>query len=537
LIKPPTSCLGRRVLLRAGLARASLLAAAWAGCLSLQACSTLDTLGATLSVDETSVIQPDMSAAPLAASGPTKAGPGDPDDKAHRPTENLAPASGDKDGGPATPGNAGRKTRKSASGEAVEPGLDTLAGVVSRAVEDNPKISLAEAKSAEAKAGIDIARSGLFPTLTGAISSGHGINGTFGKDDLPYFDRSKAMGSWYSQGTITGRQLLFDFGATQSDIERARASLDSEQLRVIGTAEDIAVNAARAYLNVLEKRELLALASANLAALRDLARLVDENQRAGNGTLADVKRISARVVDAESAEGDQSFELQNAIDTFRRLVRAEPGALKPAPLLDRAVPDSEKAAIEQAFAANPSVLASVAAVRARRAEIAFTKESDLPKLTLESDITGKNYRQLQNRAELESRNLVTLRYTFLDGGRRSAQIDAAGSRLAQEEASLRDQRETLEADIRRYYWVRRNARAKAMSLGAGVEDSEKARELYKEQFAGGKRSLLELLDVQSSAYLARRSMVLNNYEAQRAAYGILYSVGRFIPAAVASASR
>ncbi len=45
---------------------------------------------------------------------------------------------------------------------------------------------------------------------------------------------------------------------------------------------------------------------------------------------------------------------------------------------------------------------------------------------------------------------------------------------------------------------------------------------------------IELLDVQSSAYNAERNLILNKYEARRATYGILHSLGRFIPAAVAS---
>ena len=60
--------------------------------------------------------------------------------------------------------------------------------------------------------------------------------------------------------------------------------------------------------------------------------------------------------------------------------------------------------------------------------------------------------------------------------------------------------------------------------------SRKARDLYKEQFQGGKRTLFELLDIQTAAFNAERAAILNMFEERRAVYGVLSTLGIFIEA-------
>jgi hypothetical protein len=57
---------------------------------------------------------------------------------------------------------------------------------------------------------------------------------------------------------------------------------------------------------------------------------------------------------------------------------------------------------------------------------------------------------------------------------------------------------------------------------------------YLEQFGGGKRTLLELLDVQASWYLARRNEITNQNDELRAVYAILRSLGRLTQAVLGS---
>ena len=288
----------------------------------------------------------------------------------------------------------------------------------------------------------------------------------------------------------------------------------------------MALAAAQAYLKVQENRELLALADENLAALKAIATLIAQNEQNGNGTQADLKRVSARVLDAEAIRVDQDYELKLSIEKFRRLAHREPDQLKPAPVHDAALPATAAAAVGESLKRNPRILAGEAAMAAAQAEALSLRQADMPRISLETEASSKSYRGQNTRTELDVRGMLTISYKLMDGGLASARREQAGARETQAEMRLRSDREDVEADLRQFYLQRGSIKAKTAGLIEGVSASAKARELYREQFKGGKRSLLELLEVQGSYYTARHNAITNGYDQRRTTYGILKSIGR-----------
>jgi hypothetical protein len=96
--------------------------------------------------------------------------------------------------------------------------------------------------------------------------------------------------------------------------------------------------------------------------------------------------------------------------------------------------------------------------------------------------------------------MVSLTYRLYDGGLNASKVEQASARITQEEMRLKGEQEDIEAELRNNYWLVGSSRSKTANLRDAVQNSAKARELYEEQFKGGKRTLLELLDVQQSYY-------------------------------------
>ena len=302
---------------------------------------------------------------------------------------------------------------------------------------------------------------------------------------------------------------------------------DAQALKTLSVAEDVALNASLAYLKVQESRELLALSEENLQALRQIQSLIEENARSGNGTQADLKRVTARVLDAQSARADQEYELRVATDKFRRLARTEPDRLLPAPFLTAVIPPNKDAALAEVMKSNPRILGIMTGVKAARAEKDAIQSANLPRLGIDSEVAGKHYNGQSRHTELDARGMVSLTYRLYDGGLNASKVEQASARITQEEMRLKGEQEDIEADLRNNYWLVGSSRSKTANLRDAVQNSAKARELYEEQFKGGKRTLLELLEVQQSYYIAKRGAINNTYEERRAVYGILKAVGRF----------
>ncbi len=95
---------------------------------------------------------------------------------------------------------------------------------------------------------------------------------------------------------------------------------------------------AQTYLRILEQRALVALSTRPSPRTRNLARIIQAHAREGHGTVADVQRVSSRLVDIRAIRSDVSLQLMAAEDAFERLTRARPGRLAPAPLLTPRIP-------------------------------------------------------------------------------------------------------------------------------------------------------------------------------------------------------
>jgi adhesin transport system outer membrane protein len=290
--------------------------------------------------------------------------------------------------------------------------------------------------------------------------------------------------------------------------------------------EDVAYSAAQLYLLVLQNRELLALAEENLVALKNISNLIETNVQNGNATQADMKRVEARVYDAESARADQELQLKSAIERFIRVVNMQPGDLRPPPSFEDLLPRTPASALDEAMKKNPQIKANAAAVAAARAEVDAFRANQYARVSVDGSAQNKNFRGQANKSEIDVSALLTLTYKIADGGLSNARTEQASARLTQAQLREVDGREALELDIRQQYLQFLSAKAKREGLLDGVKASDNARALYNEQFGGGKRTLLELLDVQSAYYSAKYNSIVNATEVRLTTFNILRSLGR-----------
>ncbi len=407
---------------------------------------------------------------------------------------------------------------------------ETFREVVAYALDVNPQIAFARSQLAEARAGIAVAEANNGFQLDTSLAAGYGAQGTdtseFGVELLqdPNFTRAKRY-----IATVSSKKLLYDFGATDATISRAVKLTESQQLALEAKVNEVGYGIADAYLRVFETRELSKLNADNIAALEKIQNLVQANESNGNGTLADVKRVEARLVDARAVSADTEAELQNAIDSFRRLVKSDPGELKPAPDLSGFAPSDATKGLEIVKQTSSHLKSIDATLKAANLELEAKKASLKPQFLLQADSTSKSYASV-NWNNLDAQAIVSMSYKLMDGGLAQGQISQLLARIAQEEQHYTNDRDQAEADIRKFYTTIEAARSKTQSLQEGVDASAKARDLYTEQFSGGKRTLFELLDIQASYFNAERAAILNMFEERRAMYSVLQTLGLFVPA-------
>ena len=168
-------------------------------------------------------------------------------------------------------------------------------------------------------------------------------------------------------------------------------------------------------------------------------------------------------------------------------------------------------------------------MKAANLELEAKKASLKPQFLLQTDASLKAYASADWN-NLDAQALVSMSYKLMDGGLAQGQLSQLLARIDQEEQHYVNDRDQAEADLRKFYTTIEAARSKTQSLQEGVEASAKARDLYTEQFSGGKRTLFELLDIQTAYFNAQRAAILNMFEERRAMYSVLQTLGLFVSA-------
>lgn len=155
----------------------------------------------------------------------------------------------------------------------------TLKQVVTLALERHPQILAARGRVREAMAGIDVAKANGRPQLEGNYGFGYGGLGQTSEPLMAnLFDQTHLTKQLRNELSLSGKQLIFDFGSTESGILRAVSLKKSEDYNLATKIDEIALSVSDAYVKVVEARELSRLNKDNIEALQRIQDLVIANQ-------------------------------------------------------------------------------------------------------------------------------------------------------------------------------------------------------------------------------------------------------------------
>lgn len=413
-----------------------------------------------------------------------------------------------------------------ASAMAQTPAADrspsTLQEAVERAVLQNPEVKLrfhnleaAQFERAAAKGGwlprIDIeAAGGPKQTLSPSLASTRDYNST--------------------RSQIQLRQTLFDGFATSSDIRRLSHAHQAAYFDFLSVSNQTALEATRAYIDVIRYRDLVQLAATNFTTHQEVHDRISQKVNAGVGRRVDLEQAAGRMALAESNWITEVSNLHDVSARYQRLVGEVPSArLAALDPLDAQMPATADF-LSGAAKKNPDFLSSVATIRALRADLALRKSAMYPTVELrarqsmetnQSGVTG-DYRD----SALE----VVLSYNLFRGGSDSNRTKQYAAKLG----SAFDLRDKACRDIWQTGQIAFNDSqrlATQIKLLAQHElSTSKARQAYQQQFDIGQRSLLDLLDTENELYQARRALANSEYDLSLAKVRVLAVSGSLLSA-------
>jgi TolC family type I secretion outer membrane protein len=395
-------------------------------------------------------------------------------------------------------------------------GLETLRDAVEHAVATNPDVKIAEAQQEDAYYAINEARAGFLPKLDLNAGAGPEVSRQSGAEEIVRLRR---------EVNATLRQTVFDFGLTQYDYRRAKESYESAKLQTLQSVEELVYEVAVAYLGVLQQQKVVALAHQNLEAHEYIVDLVTAQKDAGQGTAADVNRVSSSLSNARSFMLEEESKLQQSRDQYRRLLNAPPGLLVD-PLLDLSLlPQTAQEAADRIEAESPQLLQVKADAQSIENQLRSQRGNYLPKVELEvqgnlnTDLAGETGQTRDARA------MMFLRYNLYNGGADAAVAARLRARVKEIGYEFEKQRREVEQNIRNDFTAIEASRAKVDTIREQVDAAKEVVRLYEQQFRAGDRTAFDLLDAQQALISAKLEQILNSYQETRAGFRVMQQLG------------
>lgn len=296
------------------------------------------------------------------------------------------------------------------------------------AVLKNHGYRTAQALEAEAFAAIEVASSARRPQLSGNAMIG-------GLREGQPVDR-KTTGA---AGDVTLSQLLYDGGASEGAISGAQAKAFAVQADRIDRGNMIALEAARAWLDLWLSGARLNLLQRKTEELTDL---MDQMERmAANGLLdrASVDGARRQHLDIQLERTALEANRTDSVLRFERYFSQRPTEV--------AYPKTSLSAkVAQARAPDwknaPILMRTIAELFVAKAAVKEARAAFQPVVSLQAGVVSP----MERGDSTDVRAGFRLQYVFNDGGRRAARLDSAEKRVDALEAQFTETQKTIRSE-------------------------------------------------------------------------------------------
>jgi len=310
-----------------------------------------------------------------------------------------------------------------------------------KAVASNPEVQARFNAFRAAGDERNVARGGYFPKVD--------LSATYGRENRvsPIAD----YGDYdFNASQLTLNQMLFDGGFTPNETKRLGFARLTRYYELSEIAETTALEAFRAYSDVVRYRQLVDAATQNYVEHKQTTVQVEERANSGVGRRVDVEQANGRLALAESNLLTELTNLHDVSARYLRVVGEAPPANLPA-LPDQftigKLPVSLDSLMRDGMQGSPTLNAAVENARAYRTAIESSKAAYLPRLdlraygTLEENTGGVRGNTRANGIEL------VLNYNLFRGGsdkaRESQAVNQNEQAINLKEKACRDVRQNL----------------------------------------------------------------------------------------------
>ncbi|ASG65224.1 outer membrane channel protein TolC [Idiomarina piscisalsi] len=388
---------------------------------------------------------------------------------------------------------------------------EDLAQIYRLAVDNDPTLLRAAAERNAIQKGVDIAKSGFLPQVTGQAgysdSSSESFQPGIGSYDID-------TDGW--QAGVSLNQSLFDWSVWKNaDIAEKQAY--QAEISYNNAQQELMLRVVNAYFQALQAKDDLSFAEAEKKAIKRQLEQTKQRFSVGLTAITDVHEAQAQYDSAVAREIQARNAVEIAYESIREITGQYPQTLA---ALDTETfspsdpaPEDVMKWVKKAENSNLSLLESMVQVEIAEQQIKLQQAGHYPTVSLSANYsTNDTDRTIQGEpspdtGRLDSRSIgLNVSVPIFSGFRTSAEVSQARDNYVATSQQMVQTRRQIEREVRNAYYEVSASIASINAFQQSVVSAESALKATEAGFEVGTRTIVDVLNSTQNLYNAKRNL-------------------------------
>jgi adhesin transport system outer membrane protein len=410
----------------------------------------------------------------------------------------------------------------------------SITEAVQETIKTHPQMEIKKEELLTQKELLTSTRAGYLPSINLSYSVGTETTKTIAnareKVRLAVHESSASL----SQNVFSGFDTIFG-------VQQQKALILSASNSVEEGANDLALETATYYLNVLKNYELLKIAQENVAVHKKYLSQIKQKVDAGVGRSSDYKQTLSRYEGALSNQYLTQQNYDNSVTSFKRVLPGDISAKDlQKPTIGSMPAENLEALIQMAIENNPTIDVSNNNITAADAQAKRSNAPFYPKANIEMESywnenlngittdagkvsTPDNYEKNSGHS-----TMLVLSYNIFNGFADKANREAYKHNLLKKKSDLSDAKRYVKAKTQIAWQTFNLTKQQLVHINNNMESTSQTVSDYLKENELGRRSILDLLNVELEYNSVKNTKVTAEYDNLTAYYEILSHTGKIL---------
>ncbi|MEH0157727.1 TolC family protein [Limibacter armeniacum] len=317
---------------------------------------------------------------------------------------------------------------------------------------------------------------------------------------------------------VQARQLITDFGRTESEVKKAQTSVEQSALQTEEVKEQLAYEISRLYLNLAFVEKSIEVQNANIQVLEETEKLVQSRIKNGDALDLDLLNVQVQLENSRNQRKDFQNAEEKLLASIAYLTGTDPiNISKDESALNWTTELLASKSMEESFESNTAVKLAKTEEEIASTELHTAEASHMPSLYVDAAAGFKNgYLPLLDETKFNYSAGITLSVPIYHGKKLNRQQEMARKKLDIAKLSTENTESSLHKEWRQVLADIETNQEKLNSSQTLIQQAERALEIAKAQYKHGVITYVDLQNANNALLQARLTQLHNRYQLSNA---------------------